>query len=154
MTLPAPTLDHVCDLDVLAGPVRTLGTVRHGGRRVVPIVGGTMSGPLLTGTVLATGADWQTVLGSGAAELDARYLLATHDGATIELADAGFRSGPPEVIARLAAGEVVPADQYSMRSAIRLETGDARYDWVNTTVFIGTGMRTSSGVAISIYAVR
>lgn len=154
MTLPAPTLEHVCDLDVVGGDAELLGPVRAGARRVIPIAGGTVRGPLLSGTIDATGADWQTVLASGAAELDARYLLRTDDGAPIELVDRGFRHGPADIMARLAAGDPVDPSDYYMRSSIRLETGDERYAWVNTTVFVGTGVRTEQGVTISIYAVR
>ena len=154
MQPPRPTLEHVTDLAVEAGEVRHLGAVRSGVRRIIPIVGGTMSGPLLNGRVVGHGADWQTVRGDGAAELDARYLLETDDGAEIELVDRGVRHGPPEVIRRLAAGEVLPGEDYYLRSAIRLETGDERYAWVNSTLFVGAGMRTAQGVTISVYAVR
>lgn len=154
MTLPAPSLEHVCDLRVQAGEVTTLGPVRTGVRRIIPIAGGTMTGPLLNGVVVGNGADWQTVLADGVAELDARYQLRTDDGADIELVDRGFRHGPPEVMQRVAAGEDVPAELYYMRSAIRLETADERYRWVNSTVFVGTGARGPDGVTISLYAVR
>ena len=40
-----------------------------------------------------------------------------------------------------------------MRTQARLETGDARYAWVNRTVFIGTGTRQKQGVTVSLFAV-
>lgn len=154
MTLPAPPLEHVCDLHVVAGTIETLGPVRTGTRRIVQIGGGTVTGPMINGTIEAAGADWSTVLADDATHMDARYLLRADDGALIEIVDDGFRRGPAEVMQRLAAGDEVRADEYYMRSSIRLESGDERYAWVNTTVFVGTGMRTATGVTISIYAVR
>jgi hypothetical protein len=152
--LPAPALEHVCDLHVVVGAPHPVGTVRTGTRRVVPITGGSASGPLLTGTVLGTGADWLTVLASGAAELDARYLIETDDGALIEVVDRGVRTGSPDVLRRLAGGEDVSPDEYYMRGLIRLETADERYAWVNATVFVGRSMRGADGVHISVFAVR
>ena len=153
MTLPPPSLDHVCDLAIEPGEVRTLGDVRTGTRRIIPIVGGAVSGPRLSGRIVGPGADWQTVLVDGAADLDARYQLETEDGALIEIVDRGVRRGPAEVMQRLAAGETVDPDEYYMRGAIRMETGDERYRWVNATLFVGTGARTPTGVSISVYAV-
>ena len=43
--LPAPDLSHVCDLTVELDPIIALGTGRAGQRRIIPIVGGTVSGP-------------------------------------------------------------------------------------------------------------
>lgn len=151
--LPAPALQHVCDLTVEVAAPRTLGLGRAGLRRVVPIVGGHVQGPRLNGKILNLGGDWLTVLGDGLVELSARYMIETDDGALVEIRDAGFRHGPPEVMARLAAGEDVAPSEYYMRGAARLESGDPRYAWVNGTVFIGHGARLAGKVVISLYAV-
>ena len=77
--LPAPDLLHVCDLTVDLDPVMSLGKGRAGERRIIPIVGGHVTGPELNGRILNLGADWQTVWDSGMAELDTRYAFETHD---------------------------------------------------------------------------
>ncbi|NNE12548.1 MAG: DUF3237 domain-containing protein [Ilumatobacter sp.] len=148
---PAPGLDHVCDLHVRAGGRSALGDTGLGERRTVAIVGGRVEGPAIDGEIVGDGADWQTVRPDGTVEIDARYLIETHDGARIEIADRGIRHGPPDVMARLATGEVVPADEYTMIGAIRMTTGDDRYRWVNTALFVGVGARTADGVTISVY---
>ena len=153
VTLPPPTLVHVCDLTIEAGEVRTLGSVRHGMRRIIPIDGGTVSGPRIKGRIAGPGADWQTILSDDVADLDARYQIETDDGALIELVDRGVRRGPPDVLRRLAAGDAVEPADYYMRGAIRMETGDDRYRWVNGTLFVGTGARRPSGVVISVYEI-
>jgi hypothetical protein len=152
--LNVPELEHVCDLTVELGPVREMGAGRAGGRRIIPIVGGTVSGPLLSGKILNLGADWQTVFHDDCAELDTRYAFETDDGALVEIINYGFRHGPADVIARLARGEDCNPDTYYMRTHARLETGDPRYAWVNKTLFVGTGARHKSTVAISLFAVR
>ncbi len=149
-----PTLDFACRLTVLLEPAHEIGETSAGRRRIIPIVGGRAEGPLLNADILALGADWQTVLDARTAELDARYVLRTDDGALIEVRNAGCRHGPAEVVAALARGEDLPADSYYMRTAARLTSGDARYEWVNTTIFVGAGARRADRVEIDLHAVR
>lgn len=154
MLLPSPTLDPVCTLTVALDPIREMGSGRAGHRRIVPIIGGTVEGPELSGQLLNLGADWQTIFASGVAELDTRYAMETHDGAIIEIINYGLRHGPPETLDAIARGEEVDPASYYMRTHARLETGDPRYDWVNRTLFIGVGARMQQSVKIDLYALR
>lgn len=151
--LPAPTLDHVCDLTVALDPIREMGGGRAGQRRIIPIVGGEVTGPRLQGRILNLGADWQTIFADGLAELDTRYAIETHDGATVEIVNFGYRHGPPEVLAAVARGEAVDPSAYYMRTHARLESGHPDYAWVNRTLFLGTGARQAHAVVISLFAV-
>ncbi|MBL1404632.1 MAG: hypothetical protein COC17_00215 [Hyphomicrobiales bacterium] len=152
--LAKPELEHICDLTVELGPIREMGNGRAGNRRIIPIIGGTVSGPRLQGKILDIGADWQTIFHGGLAELDTRYAMETHDGAIIEIINFGYRFGAPEILAALARGEDVAPDTYSMRTMAKLETGDERYEWVNKTLFVGTGARQKSAVIVSLFAVQ
>lgn len=141
-------LRPLCDLRVeLAAPLE-LGTSPRGRRRIIPIGGGVVDGERLRGRVLALGADWQTILADGTAELDARYVIETHDGALIDVRNFGYRHGPNEVMARLARGEEVDPALYYMRTHPRFETGDPRYSWLNRTICIGSGSRHRDHVRI------
>ena len=150
--LPAPRLAPFCELAVDLAPIREMGSGRAGRRRIIPIIGGTVTGRV-QGRILDLGADWQTIYADGSADLDTRYAFETEDGALIEIVNKGVRHGPPEVMARLAAGEDVDPAEYYMRTAARLETGDPRYDWVNRMVFVGSGGRWASQVRIALFAV-
>ena len=150
----APHLRAVCTLKVELGPIIEMGQGRAGKRRIIPIIGGTVEGPELSGTILNVGADWQTIFADGSADLDTRYAFETHDGAVIEVVNLGFRHGPPEVLERLARGEEVSPDSYYMRTSARFETGDSRYQWVNKSIFVGTGMRKASAVEVAMFAVE
>ncbi len=152
--LPLPVLRHICDLRVALDPIREMGTGRAGQRRIIPIVGGTVEGPALRGRILDLGADWQTIWANGVAELDTRYAIETDDGAVIEIRNYGYRHGPADVLAAIARGEEVSPDSYYMRTHARLETGDARYDWVNRTLFVGTGARLAGQVVVSLFALE
>ena len=153
MRLPRPALDHVCTLTVALDPIREMGSGRAGARRIIPIVGGTVTGPRLCGRILNVGADWQTIFADGLAELDTRYAMETDDGATIEIVNYGYRHGPKEVLEAVARGETVDPASYYMRTHARLETGDARYDWVNRTLFVGVGARNQASVQVDLYAI-
>lgn len=149
-----PKFEHVCDLAVELDPIKELGTGRAGQRRIIPIVGGTVTGPQLNGRILHLGADWQTIFADGLAELDTRYAMETDDGALIEIINYGYRHGPPEVMAAVARGEPVSPDAYYMRTHARLETGDAHYEWVNKTLFVGVGARLAAAVQLSLFALK
>lgn len=154
MRLPRPELEHVCSLHVTLDPIREMGAGRAGARRIIPIVGGTVTGPRLNGRILNVGADWQTLFADGLAELDTRYAMETDDGATIEIVNYGYRHGPKEVLEAVARGEAVDPASYYMRTHARLETGDARYAWVNRTLFVGVGARNQSSVQVDLYAIN
>lgn len=151
--LRQPELRHLCDLNVeLASPIE-LGEGRGGKRRMIPIVGGTVTGERLRGRILNLGADWQTIFADGSAELDTRYAIETHDGAMIDIRNFGYRHGPADVLAALARGEPVDPSLYYMRTHPRFETGDPRYSWLNTMICLGTGAREALAVKVSVFEV-
>ena len=152
--LPTPMLRHVAYFEVELSSIAEMGRARGGKRRIIPIVGGRITGPCFTGEILNVGADWQTIFDSGLAELDTRYAFRTDDGAVIEIRNFGYRHGPEEVMQRLAAGEDLDPSSYYMRTHARLETGHPDYQWVNNTLFVGVGARFKSKVMISLYAIE
>lgn len=151
--LAIPLLRRFCTLEVDVGPMRPIGTGPFGLRRMVPILGGAVTGPDISGKILAGGADWQTVGAEGVSEFRAQYVFETATGALVEVIDAGFRHGPAEVMKRLAAGENVPPADYYMRSTTRMITGDPALGWINRTLFVSTGARRASSVQIDVFAV-
>ena len=152
MEMEHPTLELVCRLEVELGPIREMGAGRAGYRRIIPIIGGIVSGARLSGRILNLGADWQTLFENGVAELDTRYAFETDDSALIEIINYGYRHGPAEVLAAIARGEDVSPEDYYMRTHARLETGDPRYEWVNRTLFVCKGHRQESKVLMDLFA--
>ena len=152
--IKSPTLEHFCDLTVELAAPREMGPGRAGRRRIIPIIGGSAKGPELTGRILNLGADWQTIFRDDVAELDTRYAIETVDGEIIEIINYGYRHGPPHVIAKLAQGEDCDPAEYYMRTHARLETGSGQFDWVNRTLFVGSGARRRSSVVMSLFAIR
>lgn len=156
MTSPqhVPQLEFVANVNVELGAPMELGQIPVGQRRIIPIIGGSILGPVLNAEILDGGADWQVVTGDGTALIDTRYSARTDDGSLIYLATSGYRHGPPEVLARVAAGEDVGRDEYYFRLQVNLESGGRGLEWINKTVFIASAGRNAMSVVYDLFAVR
>lgn len=113
------------------------GTGPHGRRRFAPVAGGAFEGDRLSGTVLPGGADWVLNRPDGAMVVDVRLPLCTHDGARLSLAYRGTFLTAPDAMARFNRGESLDASEYTLRTIVSFETGDARYLWLNDLLAIG-----------------
>ena len=154
----APQLHFLMQVTVTLVPALLVGTMAVGTRRIINITGGhftgqTLTGEPLTGAVLPGGADWQLVRPDGVALLDARYTLQTADGALIYVQNRGIRHGPPDVLAAIARGEAVDPARYYMRTTPTFEIGDARYQWLNDVIAVGSGIRRADAVVLDFYCV-
>jgi muconolactone delta-isomerase len=153
--LPAPRLTLVYRLDATLGQPLDLGETAQGHRRIVPLTGGTVTGPEISGTLLdGASADWQVLLADGTALADLRYTLRTEDGSLLYVRSQGVRHGNPEVLSRLAQGEDVDASEYTFRTSTRIETAVAGLAWLNKGVFISVGGRQPAGVIYETYLVE
>jgi Protein of unknown function (DUF3237) len=149
-----PELKLVFEARVLVDPPRVVGASSYGLRRIVPITGGTISGPSLEGRVLAGGADWQFMRPDGVLNVEAKYTLESHDGVLIMVTNRGMRHGPSDVIEKLGRGEPVDPTLYYFRTAAEFEAPiGSRYEWMNRAVFIGVGQRLASAALIKFYQV-
>jgi muconolactone delta-isomerase len=152
--LPDPRLTPVYRLEATVGEPLDLGEVAQGHRRIVPLTGGTFTGPEISGTLLpGASADWQTVLPDGTALGDIRYTLQTDGGDLLYVQSRGVRHGPAEVLAGLGRGEDVDPSEYTFRAATQVETAAPKLDWLNKGVFIGVGGRQVAGVVYETYLV-
>lgn len=148
-----PSLRLLYTSVVEVDPPMLVGTGPYGERRIIPIKGGLFSGPRLSGKVLPGGADWQVIRPDGITELEARYTLKTEDGALIYVLNRGIRTGPREVMARLAAGEKVDPGEYYFRTTPVFETGSPGYQWLHGLVSLAAGERLKREVLITVYEV-
>ncbi len=153
--LPDPRLAAVYRLEATLGEPVELGDTAHGRRRIVPLTGGTFTGPAINGALLpGASADWQTVLPDGTALGDIRYTLQTERGDVLYVQSRSARHGSAEVLARLGRGEDVDPSEYTFRTATQIETAAADLDWLNKGVFVSVGGRRPGGVVYETYLVQ
>lgn len=142
-------LQPVMHLTVQVSKPVEAGHVQHalgeGKRRIIPIVGGSAlvnaRGLQLKGEVLAGGADFQLVVSSTSARLDARYIVRFEDGHHLYVSNQAIRTGSAEDIAALVRGEAVPPERIYFRCAPSFETDHPQLAWMAQTLFVGTGAR-------------
>jgi hypothetical protein len=152
--LPEPRLTRVYRLEAAVGEPLDLGDVSQGHRRIIPLTGGTFTGPELNGKLLpGVSADWQIVLRDGTTLGDIRYTLQTDDAVLLYVQSRGVRYGSAEVLARLGRGDDVDASEYTFRTSTQIETASRDLDWLNKGVFISVGGRRQGAVIYETYLV-
>src|SRR6201996_2065770 len=150
--LVSPRLTFVYRLEATLGEPVQLGQTHQGQRRIVPLTGGTFSGPEISGTLLpGASADWQTILPDGTALGDIRYTLQTDRGDLLYVQPRSIRHGSPEVLARLRRGEDLDPGEYTFRTSTRIETAAPALDWLNKGIFISVAARQAAGVIYETY---
>ncbi len=148
-----PRLDFVGTVEAeVAAPV-VVGAGPAGERRIVPILGGRVSGPRLEGEILPGGADFQLIRPDGVAEIEARYAVRLPDGALVYVVNRGLRHAAPEDMARLLRGEPVPPERVYFRTAPAFETASPAHAWLQRGLFVGFGERRPASVLVRVYAV-
>ena len=151
MDIETPTLRFFANLEVQVGQPQETGRTERGVRRLVPILGGHATGVGWQARVLPGGADFQWIASATAAELDARYMLETDAGDLIYVRNRAVRSGPAELIARLARGEPVDPAQIYFRCCPSFETASKSLAWINERMFVGTGARHPDRVVLRLF---
>jgi hypothetical protein len=139
---------------VAVAPPIIIGNGPEGLRRFVPILGGTFTGPLLSGKVVAGGGDWQLVRTDGVLSVEAKYTLETSDGVLIAVTNRGIRHAPPDIMAKLTRGEQVPPDSYYFRTTAQFEAPlGSKYEWVNKVIFAATAEREPNAAVIHFFRI-
>ncbi|MBR1548360.1 MAG: DUF3237 domain-containing protein [Prevotella sp.] len=144
-----PRLDFVMQLRVLLGETYTVGETAHGRRVVIPITGGTFEGPMLRGTIVSGGADYQLVSADGSrTELEAVYSIKTDDGVYIHVRNHGIVSNGKDADGR-------PTSYF--KAAPQFEApADSRYAWLSNAIYVcqpewQTGFK---GIVLNVWMVK
>lgn len=145
-----PELEFVCELKVSTEKAMILGQTTHGERRIIPITGGTFDGPLLKGTVLNGGADYQYFTqnsnGESRTEIEAIYTVKTDDGVLIHIRNVGLVSRTKEQNEAQKAGTPIDFSKIYFRAAPKFDAPtESKYNWMNNAIFICKGIPTGQG---------
>ncbi|MGH8111154.1 MAG: DUF3237 domain-containing protein [Rhodanobacteraceae bacterium] len=152
--IEAPTLEFLAAISVEVGEPIELGVTEDGPRRIIPITGGTVTGPILRGRVLSAGADYQLLKSACVTELQAKYAIETDEGDHIYIDNFGLRTGDPDDIARLVRGEEVDPRRIYFRCSPRMQASGPRWGWLSTRILIATGQRFPDEVRLEVYVVK
>jgi uncharacterized protein DUF3237 len=151
-TPAAPSLTFVFELRAKVGDPVEVGQTPHGRRRIVPILGGSVRGPMLTATVApGSGSDWQLIQPDGFSELDTRYTLQTEKGQLVYVQNAGIRHAAPDVMKKLLAGQIVDPKLVYFRTVPKFETSVPELQWLTRSIFVGIGERFPNEVVVRFY---
>ncbi|SDR77673.1 Protein of unknown function [Brevibacterium sandarakinum] len=152
--ITAPELSYLATVDVAVDAPITIGTTVDGLRKVVPIRGGRVSGPGLSGEVLNAGADFQQYPSDTVAHLAADYVLKTDDGHHILVENRAIRTGSSDDLNKVMSREHVDPEKIYFRCVPRLTADESGpYAWMSEVLFIGSGVRSPNGVRIDIFQV-
>jgi Protein of unknown function (DUF3237) len=151
--MPALKSEFLFNLSLSVTKLLDVGAVPSGTRHVDLLGVGTFEGPRLRGELLAGGLDMKTVRGDGAVIPNVRLVLKTNDAALIFMHYTGIRHGSPEVMARIAAGEIVEASEYYHRSTPCFETSSTKYAWLNRIVAVGLGWRKADRAGYEVFEI-
>jgi hypothetical protein len=137
-----PALEFVFEARVeVAAPVSAGRTHAGGERRLVPIVGGTVSGPRAAGRVLPGGADWQVAGDDGVVRLVARYALELEDGTIVAVTNAGLARARDD------------GSRY-FRTHATFEVRDGPHGWLARSVFVSTARVEPPVVVLRFFEVQ
>ena len=153
MTTPQLATKYVFSLAIKVGTPVVAGDLGYGVRRVIPVLGGSVEGEGIKGTIHPTGADFQVIRPDGFTELEAKYTFALDDGAIVYIENIGIRFGPKEALDRITRGEAVDPALIYFRSVPRFETGHPKYRWLMQNLFIGVGARHPDRVELAVHQV-
>ena len=143
-----PELEFALQLKVTLGEVYTCGETQHGRRIVIPITGGTFEGPLLKGTILNGGADYQLANTENRTELEAIYSIKTDDGIYIHVRNRGIIYNGTD-----AQGN----PSFYFKAAPQFEApNDSKYGWLNNALFVcqPEWTQTFKGIVLNVWKVK
>lgn len=147
-TTPAgPETEFVMQLRVTLGQPFSVGDTPQGRRNVIPITGGTFEGPLLNGTILEGGADYQLSDGQRTS-IEAIYNIRTDDGVNIHIRNRGIicmgsdDKGQPSFYFRCAPQFEAPKD--------------SEYAWLNNALFVCAPdmSRQGGGITLNVWKIK
>jgi hypothetical protein len=143
----------LCEMSITIGEALHLEATPSGHRAIVPVTGGTFTGPKLRGEVLPGGGDWLLKRPDGAMALNVRITLRTDDGQLIYMSYRGFIFDSPNVMERRAQGEAVDPSETYWRMTTFFETGSEKYSWLNQMIAVGVGRGGPAGPEYSLYSI-
>ena len=130
--------------NVNVGPAMPVGDGPNGTRVYYAISDGDVTGTRINGKIRG-GGEWALIGSDGFLRVDVRTQIETHDGAFLYVQYLGLIEMNSAFETASESEQATDfGDQYFYTNP-RIETGDSRYRWVNTTFFVGEGRASKGG---------
>ena len=143
-----PQLEFVMQLHVTLDQPYSVGEIPNGRRTVIPITGGTFEGPLLKGTIINGGADYQLASKEGyRTQIEAIYSIKTDDGVYIHVRNRG-------IICMGKDGNGNPS--FYFRAAPQFEAPtNSKYAWLNNAIYVcAPAPGQQGGITLNVWKVK
>ncbi|KAJ5772327.1 hypothetical protein N7520_002856 [Penicillium odoratum] len=159
LQIPAPTLELDFRMSIKMNPKVPVGQSIWGHREWVSFVGGQWAGRWGKGIVLPGGQDTQIVTKDQNTHLRANYLLQTAEEppAFIVVKAEGWLTGAKDVLEKVndqGQADGINPGSYKYRINLSMETGDERFTFLNTLMWIGSGCRRGQEVIFDAFRVN
>ncbi|OQD64337.1 hypothetical protein PENPOL_c008G09530 [Penicillium polonicum] len=159
LQIPAPSLELDFRMSIKMNPKVSVGPSVWGQREWVSFIGGQWAGRWGKGIVLPGGQDTQIVTKDSTTNLRASYILQTVDEppAFIIVRTEGWLTGAKDVLEKVIDANMadgVNPGSYKYRVNLSMETGDERYTFLNTLMWIGSGCRRGHEVIFDSFRVN
>jgi Protein of unknown function (DUF3237) len=126
--------------ETIAGPWGPTTGSPLGARLCWQVTRATLSGPRIHAELVMPGADWIRLGADGIRRQDQRLTFATDDDVVLMLRyDNALIRESPAFLAALADGGQTGFDDQYMRMVAQFDTGDSRYSWLTSSLFLGEG---------------
>ena len=127
-----------------------IGDTPFGKRRVYMVGDGRYWGERINGKNIS-GGDWVLINENGLAELDVRKTIETDDGALIYMTYQGLYQFNERLAAQVENGQGYDFGDTLFQVQVQFETGDERYNWLNTTLAVAEGRETGTNIHYRVY---
>ncbi|KAJ4395066.1 hypothetical protein N0V91_011095 [Didymella pomorum] len=157
-----PKLQYAFTLHVHLAPPQYFGNTAAGERRFIPITGGKVQGPKLTGTILAGGGDWNAARTDGVVHIYAKYSIQAEDGTLIVITNEGYGRASQQVMNGVFGDDPAKASMENGRlgwytkTCPKFEVAPGQHGWLNSTCFVGDLLPPTlpNHVEINIYEIE
>ena len=147
------SFDYAFTIEAEIDQPKSAGASPLGERLHIPILGGKVFGPKLSGLIMPGGSDWPLICPDGNSRIEAHYTIKAEDGTLIYVVNKAIRVSSTAVTSLLRAGKSVSSEDYYMRGSPVFDAPDGSHKWLRETIFVCSIAPQGNKIQIDVFAV-